>query len=55
MNTNLLIIIFQEEEQLLELCGYKYAPISEFTALLDKGGVRLNIHNEVYYYRTLSN
>ena len=52
MNTNSLIIyillFFQEEKQLLELCHNKYAPVSEFTALLDKGGVRLNIHNEVY-------
>ena len=30
------------------MCGNKDAPVSEFTALLDKGGVRLNIHDEVY-------
>ena len=58
MNTNLLVIIilllFQEEEQLLKLCRNKDAPIREFTALLDKGGVRLNIHDEVYI-RTLNN
>ena len=44
----LMIPLFQEEEQLLELCHNKDAPVSEFTALLDKG-VRLNIHNKVYY------
>ena len=48
----LMISFFQEEEQLLELCLNKDAPVSEFTALLDKG-VRLNIHNKVY--RTLNN
>ena len=50
MNTNSLIILllFQEEKQLLKLCRNKDAPIREFTALLDKGGVRLNIHDEVY-------
>ena len=50
MNTNLLIIIFQEEKQLLKLCRNKDAPINKFTALLDKGGVRLNIHDEVHSY-----
>ena len=52
MNTNLLLIIlllFQEEEQLLKLCRNKDAPISAFTALLDKGGIRLNVHDKVLY------
>ena len=43
----LMISFFQEEEQLLELCRNKDAPVSEFTALLDEG-VRLNIHDKVY-------
>ena len=56
MNTNsliiLLLLLFQEEKQLLKLCRNKYAPVRAFTALLDKIGVRLNIHDKVYI-RTL--
>ena len=52
MNTNSLLLSFQEEKQLLKLCRNKYVPVSTFTALLDKGGVRLNIHDKVYI-RTL--
>ena len=45
--------ILEEEEQLLQLCCDKKAPISQFAALLDLGA-RLNIHDEVDHSTTNS-